>query len=81
MNPYRLMATSVTACAAGPSLAACSAGVTSAKPRDVAVTGREAQRVFALASPADTVRVDAQSRLATINRQSIRPAESFYRRH
>jgi hypothetical protein len=67
MNVYRLMATSVTTCAAGLSLAACSAGITTANPgtSPSPAASRTASSPAALhstsasVSPADTVRVDA----------------------
>ena len=67
MNVYRLMATSVTTCAAGLSLAACSVGVTTASPGTspspaasrTASSPAASHSASASASPADTVSVDA----------------------
>jgi len=67
MNAYRLMATSMTTCAAGLSLAACSVGMTAANPgtspsptaRHAASSPAASHPASAPASPADTVSVHA----------------------
>lgn len=71
MNVFRLMATSVTTCAAGLSLAACSVGITTANPgrspspssapaaSRTASSPAASHSTSASASPADTVSVDA----------------------